>query len=945
MRVYAMKTNHVENPLGFELSPVTFSWKVGGTQSAAATSSRVEIAKDEAFSEVLYDSGHDGGISNLAFTPADYTPAPRTRYYWRVTVTGSDGDRAVSQPSWFETGKMDEPWDATWIVPPFDKAVHPCFARRVNIEKEVASARIYSCGLGVYELFIDGAKVGDEFLAPGFHSYDNWLQVQTYDVTKLLSQGENDLYALLGNGWAKGRFGPGEMEELFCGEFAFIAEIHVTYVSGESLVIKTDGEWSCAPSPVMESSIYDGEISADLAGVKLDGSVWEKAVVSEDYQAGWGLGPLCDRLSLPVKSMAEIKPVSLIRTPAGEDVLDMGQNMVGRLRFKCDAAKGSKLSLYFGEILQDGNFYRDNLRSAKAEYHYISGGCPSVVTELFTFYGFRYVKLEGFENINIDDFTGVVLYSDMAQTGMIETSDERVNRLFQNVLWGQRGNFLDVPTDCPQRDERFGWTGDAQIFCETAAWNMDVYAFFRKYLCDMAYDQTASGGAIPHAVPDVYPRKTGRSLGGAACGWADAATVIPWTIYQMYGDIGVLRSAFPVMSAWVDWIRAEDDRSGGRRLWTTGFHFGDWLAMDAPVPGGVFGATDVGYIASAYYYYSASLTAKAAEALGDIDNAAVYSELSAEIRTAIINEFFTPNGRIAVKTQTAMALALQFGLYPEGSRERLLEDLKTQLVSDGMQLKTGFLGTPAICPVLSENGAHMYALGLFFRDEMPGWLYPVAMGATTIWERWDSVLPDGRISDTGMNSLNHYSFGCIAGWMYRYVCGIIPLKPGFTTVRLEPRPCRQLEFARATFDSPCGDIVCGWKKLPDGRVEAECRIPFGVAGEFLLPGEAFEEVTKLFPDARLIDGKTVAELKTGRYNVVYTPAPRSRYDLDTPVYELLADGRTAEVFASIPAFKILPENILAYSFGELLDFIGKQFPHLWDGVGALSAVVMGIERE
>ena len=1041
MRIYAMKTNHIKSPLGFETSPVTFSWKVEQTSSARAVAARVEVSLGEAFGEndVIHDSGFDASIENTAYMPfaagvgvthdgagkAAEPLRPRTRYWWRVTVRGDKGDEAVSQPEWFETGKMDEPWTAQWITPSFDKTVHPRFRKSFVLKSGVASARVYACGLGVYELLINGKKAGDEYLAPGCHSYNNWLQYQTYDVTSLLKEGENVAGAMLGNGWAKGRFGLSASGEIYCGEFGFIAEIHVLYKNGDSEVINTDAGWSCAPSPVTDSSIYDGETydgrleddwtsggytlgGNTTGGNTLGGNApagntptehtpvgyapdkWENAVVSADYTEKWKLGPLHDRLSLPVRAMQELKPVALLRTPAGEDVLDMGQNMVGFLRFFCRADAGTKLSLYFGELLQDGNFYRDNLRSAKAEYHYISGGRPSEVRPLFTFFGFRYVKLEGFGDIDINDFTGLVLYSDMTQTGNIETSDDKVNRLYQNVIWGQRGNFLDVPTDCPQRDERLGWTGDAQIFCETAAWNMDVYAFFAKYLRDLAYDQAECGGAVPNVIPNVFPRKAGGNAGGAACGWADAATVIPWTMYQMYGDKSVLRSAFPSMKAWVDWIKAEDGRSGGRRLWTTGFHFGDWLAMDAPVPGGTFGATDVGFTASAYYYYSAMLVAKAAEALCDAENARFYNELAAEVKTAIRNEYFTPSGRIAVKTQTAMVMALDFGLYPEGHRARLIESLKMRLVQDGMKLKTGFLGTPALCSVLSDNGAHPYALKLFFNEEMPGWLYPVGMGATTIWERWDSVLPDGKISDTGMNSLNHYAYGSVASWMYRYLCGIIPTAPGFSRVRIAPRTEGRLTFVKSSFDSPHGTISSNWNKLEDGLVRLECVIPFGVTGVLSLPCRAVDTIQKVLPSAAVdgvvdgavfnrtmpaavaIDGVVdtaaddgavtdtagngvvvdtavetsagdgiAVELQAGSYIITYKPETAQKFSLATPVYELLADERTSAIFATIPAFKALPENILVYSLGELMAFIETTFPHLSGTAKGLTAMIIG----
>jgi len=578
--------------------------------------------------------------------------------------------------------------------------------------------------------------------------------------------------------------------------------------------------------------------------------------------------------------------------------------------------------------LQNDNFYRDNLRSALAEYHYISDGSQRQVSQLFTFYGFRYVKLVGFENINLSDFTGQVLYSDMEPTGNIETSNQKVNRLFQNVIWGQRGNFLDVPTDCPQRDERLGWTGDAQVFCETAAWNKDVLAFFAKYMRDMAYVQDENNGMVTHVVPDAYNRETGKGMGGGACGWADAAAVIPWTLYEMYGDKQFLQNSFHNMRAWTDWIKTQDEANGGRRLYTTGFHFGDWLALDAPIPNGTFGATDVGFIASAYYYRCAEFTAKAAQVIGENNLAKEYEALAAQVKAAMLGEYFSPKGRIAVRTQSAMVIALDFGIYPEGCKKRLAEDLKFQLVKDGMKLKTGFLGTPALCRVLSDNDAHGYALRLFFNEEYPGWLYPVNMGATTIWERWNSVNPDGMISDTGMNSLNHYAYGCVASWMYRYLCGITPIEAGFSKVRIAPKLTARLDYVIGSFDSPYGMVESKWQRNEDGQLTMDTTIPQGTVGEWILPRADLKEVQKSFPNAMEAAGEVKVSLTPGQHKITYTPIPPRKFTLETPMYDFFADEEASKLLCATPSFAQLPENIMAYTLREFKHFITNFFLHL-----------------
>jgi len=542
-----------------------------------------------------------------------------------------------------------------------------------------------------------------------------------------------------------------------------------------------------------------------------------------------------------MKVMQEVTPERIIMTPAGEVVLDMGQNMVGFLRFNVDLHCGEKLSLYYGEILQEGCFYRDNLRTAKQAYHYISGGTAAEVRPHFTFYGFRYVKLVGFPSgVRACDFTGCVLFSDMERTGYMETSDAEVNRFFENVIWGQKGNFIDTPTDCPQRDERLGWTGDAQVFGETAAWNMDVYAFFSKYLHDLAQEQKAMGGCVPQVVPDVYPKKTQTSyLGGGTTGWADAAVILPWMLYEFYGDTAILDRQFDSMCAWVDWVAAREAQLEESGQYFTGQHFGDWLSLDAADSISRFGGTDIKFLCLAYFYLSASIVAKAATVLGRVETGRNYQIIAEKVRKTIIFEYFTPAGRLSIRTQTALVIALQMGLYPNGFKEKTLEDLKSALMRDKFTPKTGFLGTPFLCSVLSENGAHEYACKLFFSRSAPGWLYAVGMGATTIWERWDSVLPNGKMKTSEMNSLNHYAYGSVASWMYRYLCGISfnDREPGFRSFTIRIMPCVELEWAKAELDSPMGRISCGWRKSSDGLVTVNVTIPFGAVADLVFCGK------------------------------------------------------------------------------------------------------------
>lgn len=560
-------------------------------------------------------------------------------------------------------------------------------------------------------------------------------------------------------------------------------------------------------------------------------------------------GELQPRRSLPLTIHEELSPVEVIKTPAGENVLDFGQIIAGVLKFKDRGTEGARLCFQFGECLQNGNFYNENLRTAKQELVYYSDGMGRRFCPHFTFYGFRYVKISGVEDIRPDDYTACALYSDMERTGTIRTSDSKVNRLIENAVWGQKGNFIDVPTDCPQRDERLGWTGDAQIFCATACFNMYAPGFFHKYLYDMYLEQKEEGncGAVPYVVPDILTQTCRRRKEGTdeknptagSCAWGDAATIIPWTLYLFYGNTEYLKQEYEGMKLWTDFIyRMDEEQCGGRRLWTCGFHFADWLALDNFHEESCLGGTDCYFVASAYYFYSAVLTAKAAKALGKLQEARWYGSLADEVRAAMQNEYFTATGRIAADTQTAMVLALHFGIAPREFRGRLIEDLKNKLEEENVHLTTGFVGTAYLCSTLSEIGLSEYSYTLLLNEDYPSWLYEVNLGATTIWERWNSILPDGKIiKGSEMNSLNHYAYGAVLEWMYRHMCGLNPDEdhPGFRKFILSPKPDPRLEYAQMTYESPYGQIVSNWKKKGDGW-QFSFQVPFDTMAELVIPG-------------------------------------------------------------------------------------------------------------
>lgn len=718
MRIIRCKTNHLVNPLGYDFSDLVLSWSVEDSVSAMQVEARLVISLDANGKEVVYDSGLDADLDNRG-VHIDMDLTPYTRYYWSVEVIG-DQDRAQSEMNWFETGKMKDEWTGKWLTTPWeDVNLSPYIRKTLSIQKHIDKARVYMTGFGLYHLEMNGKKVGQELFAPYCNAYDAWVQYQTYDVTEYLVHGENVLGVLLGNGWAKGPFGTfGDMNTPYVKDFMVLGELRITYTDGTTEVIGTDESWKCHRSHIIEDSIYDGEV----IDASLELPNWSKSILNDKswdnmkFIKPEGLGPLTERLSPPVIIKETIKPIELIKTPAGEWVLDFGQNMVGWVAFNANAANEGKVLLQYGEVLQEGNFYRDNLRDAKArfEYHWpvqeetkledisldsekTSEITADLIRPHFTYYGFRYVKLEGFkEPINLDDFVGEVVYTDLETTGYIETSNNLVNRLFSNALWSQKDNFLDVPTDCPQRDERMGWTGDAQVFCGTASFNMDTYPFYVKFMRDLYEEQKFAGGMVASTVPTFSQIKHDESsfIAGGACAWSDAATVIPWEVYLHSGDPAILRRQYQSMKDWVDWVIKKDIAGGDRKLWIGGFQFGDWLALDGPVEGGVMGGTDNDFLASAYYKYSLELVAKAAKVLGLTENQIYYQNRANDVKKAIGKEFFSETGRSTIHTQTAHVVALHFDLVDDQVKGRVAGDLVELMKKTDMHLTTGFIGTP-----------------------------------------------------------------------------------------------------------------------------------------------------------------------------------------------------------------------------------------------------------
>ena len=870
MKITRCKVNHLVNPMGYRMDRTVFTWVTEEAKGTGTQAARLRIWEEGAGGNPVHDSGW--AALNALGTEVALPLKPRTGYRWTVAVRSDLGEEAESEINRFETGKRDEPWQGQWITCDKNETRLPEFRHAFSLpDKQIASARLYICGLGLYEAELNGRRVGEERLTPYCNNYTEWVQAQTYDITEFLTQ-ENAISVTLGNGWYKGRFGfnskPG-MEGFYSDEWKLIAEIRVRFADGTETVTGTDDSWTVTRSRIFFSNIYDGEQRDDTLP---DLPAEQARLLGEEL-------PLTDRMSIPVRIQEERKPLTLLHTPAGEWVYDIGQNMTGGFRMRVHEPRGTKIHLQVGEVLQGGNFYRDNLRTAKAEYIYISDGETHILEPKFTFYGYRYVKVSGVPQPKTEDLTALVYYSDVTPAGRMETGLTKINQLISNIRWGQKGNFLDVPTDCPQRDERMGWTADTMVFVPTACYFTDSAAFYRKFLYDLRTEQKQFNGMVPDVVPSVGHPGQGSSV------WGDAATIIPWNLYLFYGDRSILAESYDSMKAWVDYIRRED---GEDRGYARHFHYGDWLALDNPAGGvdQVKGGTEDAFVAYVYYLFSTRLVVKAAEVLGRTEEAKAYGELAAKIHRYILDEYYTPNGRCAIQTQTAYVLTLYYHLNED--RPRALASLLELIRAKGYKFVTGFVGTPLIQRVLSAEGKNEMAYRILYNEEFPGWLYEINLGATTVWERWNSMEADGSVSSTGMNSFNHYAYGSVGEWMWRVMAGLNPEEscPGFRKVRLSPVPEGKMRTMKACYDSPAGRYEVEWTVEDLYHAELNVRVPFDCEAELSLPwAENFEDRT----------------LKPGAYSFRLTAKAPLRRILSTRqvLSELMAEPGTGEILKDL----------------------------------------------
>jgi len=861
--VEGLRTEYAVNPVGIDARTPRLSWRLHATRRGTTQGSyEIQVALDSgAMNRPFWTSGR---VASPASILRPYGGPPlhsSTRYYWRVRAWDDAGRASPwSSIAFFETALLDSAeWRARWITPDLPEDTtksnpSPMLRRQFRLgpsaigpreitlagSPRIASARLYVTSLGLNEVEVNGRRVGDAYLRPGWTAYGSRLQYDTYDVTALVRSGVNVIGATLGDGWFRGRLGWDGKRNLYGNSLALRAQLVVRYSDGTSQTIGTDSTWKASTGPILLSDIYDGE----TYDARLEKTGWSSPSYDD---ASWRGVRTMDGVKMalvapvgpPVRRMREITPVKVIRTPAGETVVDFGQNMVGWVRLRARGPAGTVIRMRHAESLDKaGNFYVTNLRGARQTVTYtMKGGGVETFEPHFTFQGFRYVAVEGYPGTpDSTSLTGIVAYSDMAPTGTFESSNALVNRLQQNIVWGQRGNFVDVPTDCPQRDERLGWTGDAQVFAPTAAFNMDVSGFFAKWLGDVAADQLPNG-AVPFVVPNVLA-KMGPGAAGST-GWADVATIAPWTMFRAYGDTSFLVRQYPSMRAWVEYGRAQ---AGETYIWSKGFHFGDWLAFATTDPDYPGATTEKDLIATAYLAHSADIVSRAAEVLGKREDAARYRALFENVRAAFQHEFLTQSGRITSSTQTAYVMALDFDLVPDSLRAKAAGHLADDVKRMG-HLTTGFLGTPALTRMLSDNGYLKEAYGLLLREEYPSWLYEVKQGATTVWERWDGLRPDSSFQDAGMNSLNHYAYGAVGDWLYRTVAGLNddPAEPGYRHVIVRPRPGPGFNFAKATLMTPYGVASSGWR-IENGRLTVTVRVPPNAHATVVLPGARLESV-------------------------------------------------------------------------------------------------------
>lgn len=856
VKVSLPRFEHVDHALGLGSRTPRISWRIQAAEGWAQQGWQLECTRDGS-AVVASGTGADQILVAWPFEPL----VSRERVQVRVRVRGVDGVwSGWSAPAQAEAGLLDpEDWIAApvgagWPEAP-DTERRPALVRRsFTVDRPIARARLYVTAHGLYEAEINGIRVGDHEFSPGWTKYDERLVYWTFDVTDHLAEGENTLGAWLGDGWYRGRLGfNGGYRDLYGTDQALIAQLEVTHDDGTRTTVATDAGWSAAPSPILVSGLYDGEkhdARAEQPGWSRPGA----------QTAGWTpvrVGRRDPRTLVapvlpPVRCTEELAPVTVTRVDATTHLLDFGQNLVGRLRVRVHGEAGRTVELRHAEVLEDGALGTRPLRLAAAhDTITLDGGAERLWEPKFTFHGFRYATVTGLDQLGAGDVVARIIHSDMRRTGWLETSNPDLNRLHENVRWGMRGNFLSIPTDCPQRDERLGWTGDVQVFAPTASFLYDSAGFLESWLTDVALEQLPDG-TVPWFVPVIPGGPTWNPIRTGAV-WGDVSVLTPWTLHERFGDLGVLRRQYASGRAWVERMIAQ---AGPSRLWRDGHQLGDWLDPAAPPHDPADARTDRYLVAAAYFAFSTRRLADTARLLGLSADADRYARIAEEARDAFRAEYVRQDGTLTSDAQTAYALAIRFGLLSAAEQDAAGRRLAALVREAGNRIATGFAGTPVISDALTASGHVDTAYDLLLETECPSWLYTVRMGGTTIWERWDSMLPDGTINPGEMTSFNHFALGSVADWMHRVIGGLSPAAPGYRRIEWAPQPGGDLDHARIAFDSPYGLIEGSWERVADG-IRYSLSLPTGVEGTIRLPG---------LPDRPIVSG--------GRFqSVVPSPVP------------------------------------------------------------------------
>ena len=814
MKIYDFRIEYRKNPKGLSVTIPRFSWKIASEKEntvQAAYAIRVSCG-----SSLVWDSGRVVSDQSVLVPYGGEKLEPEKRYEVKLAVEDNYGNSCQAD-TWFETGVFEpETFKARMITHDFpeNETACPVFYRSFSTDRPVERAVIYATAHGVYELGLNGKRVGEDYMAPGWTSYHHRLQYQCYDITEDVKK-DNLIEMTVGNGWYKGILSYDCKPNRYGSRVEAFAELHIRYDDGETEIVATDESWGVRTGSIRYSEIYMGEtIDTDRPEIR------EGKVTAVPFDKSLLTPQECE----PVRVTERLAAKKVWKDPKGNLLADFGQNITGLVEVRIKGNKGQKIRIRHAEVLdKDGVFYPDTLRTAISHDTYILNGEEQILMPHFTFHGFRYIAVDGIEDAKPEMFTACAMHSNLEKTGNFHCSNEKVNRLQSNISWGMRDNFFDIPTDCPQRDERLGWTGDAQVFSWTAAFNRNTALFFTKWMRDISAESSLEKG-VPYVVPDLVGNYS-------AAAWSDAAVIIPWVVYQTYGDKRILEESWKCMHEWVDYIKDKTNENG---LWMSGYQYGDWLALDREQGDKSVGATDVYLVANACYLHVTDLVKQAAEALGKEEEAAYYQDLYDKTLKSFREEYFTPRGRIVSETQTGCALALHFHLAREKDRETILHTLVTNIENHQNHLTTGFVGTPYLCHALSENGAHDVASVLFLKEDYPSWLYAVNMGATTLWEKWDGIYPDGTMPHPGLNSMNHYANGSVGDWMYRKIGGINQLEAGYHKFYVKPMFVRGIEEAETQLETPYGKIISYWC-CRNGRIRITVTVPANTTAALYLP--------------------------------------------------------------------------------------------------------------